>query len=178
MINLPTQKVVIKSIMKISQNEIVEENVSNGSPADSHDENRNRRVVKTVYKTLLRGGGGETEKLAKVVGKELEWRYHGPPHCQHMMKKLTGEAMEKSFKFRPRRMRSVKGDRLIVEGWEDVGEYWVHVWRVKDGIITQLREYFNTLLTVVSEDSNEVRIWRSTPWARVQGSLPDLVLSI
>ncbi|XP_058759300.1 wound-induced protein 1-like [Vicia villosa] len=163
--------------MKISQNEIVEENISNASPNDSDDENHNRRVVKAVYNALLRGSG-ETEKLAKVVGKELEWRYHGPPHCNHMMKKLTGESTQRSFKFRPRRMRSVKGDRLIVEGWEDVGEYWVHVWRVKDGIITQLREYFNTLLTVVSEDSNEVRVWRSTPWARVQGSLPDLVLSI
>ncbi|AES69542.1 putative wound-induced protein, Wun1 [Medicago truncatula] len=162
--------------MKITPNEIMEENVSNASWTESELENRNRRVVKMVYKALLRGG--ETEKIAKVVGKELEWRYHGPPHCQHMMKMLTGESTQKSFKFRPRRMRSVMGDRLIVEGWEDVGEYWVHVWRVKDGIITQLREYFNTLLTVVSEDGNEGRLWRSTPWARVQGSLPDLVLSI
>lgn len=162
--------------MKITPNEIMEENVSNASWTDSELENRNRRVVKMVYKALLRGG--ETEKIAKVVGKELEWRYHGPPHCQHMMKMLTGESTQKNFKFRPRRMRSVMGDRLIVEGWEDVGEYWVHVWRLEDGIITQLREYFNTLLTVVSEDGNEVRLWRSTPWARVQGSLHDLVLSI
>ena len=162
--------------MKITPNEIMEENVSNASWTESELENRNRRVVKMVYKALLRGG--EKEKIAKVVGKELEWRYHGPPHCQHMMKMLTGESTQKNFKFRPRRMRSVMGDRLIVEGWEDVGEYWVHVWRLKDGIITQLREYFNTLLTVVSEDGNEGRLWRSTPWARVQGSLPDLVLSI
>jgi len=167
---------VIKIIMKITPNEIMEENVSNASWTESELENRNRRVVKMVYKALLRGG--EKEKIAKVVGKELEWRYHGPPHCQHMMKMLTGESTQKNFKFRPRRMRSVMGDRLIVEGWEDVGEYWVHVWRLKDGIITQLREYFNTLLTVVSEDGNEGRLWRSTPWARVQGSLPDLVLSI
>ena len=167
---------MIKIIMKITPNEIMEENVSNASWTESELENRNRRVVKMVYKALLRGG--EKEKIAKVVGKELEWRYHGPPHCQHMMKMLTGESTQKNFKFRPRRMRSVMGDRLIVEGWEDVGEYWVHVWRLKDGIITQLREYFNTLLTVVSEDGNEGRLWRSTPWARVQGSLPDLVLSI
>lgn len=151
----------------------MEENISESIP---QHENHNRKVVKMVYKALLHGD--ETEKLGKVVGKELEWRYHGPPHCQHMMKKLTGESTQNSFKFRPRRMRSVMGDRWIVEGWEDVGEYWVHVWSVKDGIITQLREYFNTLLTVVSEDGNEVRLWRSTPWARVQGSLPDLVLSI
>ncbi|CAJ2640416.1 unnamed protein product [Trifolium pratense] len=166
--------------MKITPNEIEEENVVTDASltSESEHENRNRKVVKMVYKALLRGGNVEKEKLAKVVGKQLEWRYHGPPHCQHMMKMLTGESTQQSFKFRPRRMRSVNGDRLIVEGWEDVGEYWVHVWRLKDGIITQLREYFNTLLTVVSEDENKGRIWRSTPWARVQGSLPDLVLSI
>ncbi|KAJ1384518.1 Wound-induced protein Wun1-like [Sesbania bispinosa] len=163
--------------MKITPGEVEPEKFSGVSSA-AENENRNRRMVKTVYKALLRGV--ETEKLGKLVGTELEWWYHGPPQCQHMMKMLTGESTQKGFKFRPRRIRAV-GDRVIVEGWEGVGEYWVHVWRVKDGIIAQLREYFNTLLTVVlrvSEDGDEARLWRSTPWARVQGSLPDLVLAI
>ena len=144
-------------------------------------ENRNRETVKLVYKALLRDA--DTEKLAKVVRAELEWWYHGPPHCQHMMKVLTGESTtaQKAFKFRPRRIRAV-GDRVVVEGWEGAGEYWVHVWRFKHGIITQLREYFNTLITVVhrvSEDGDEARLWRSTNRVRVRvhGSLPDLVLS-
>lgn len=143
-------------------------------------ENRNRETVKLVYKALLRDA--DTEKLAKVVRAELEWWYHGPPHCQHMMKVLTGESTtaQKAFKFRPRRIRAV-GDRVMVEGWEGAGEYWVHVWRLKHGIIAQLREYFNTLITVVLrvlEDGDEARLWRSTDRVRVQGSLPDIVLSI
>ncbi|XP_027337488.1 wound-induced protein 1-like [Abrus precatorius] len=140
-------------------------------------ENHNRKTVKMVYKALR---DGNTEKVAKLVGLELEWWYHGPPHRHHMMKTLTGESTPRAFKFRPRRMRAI-GDRVIVEGWEGVGEYWVHVWRLKHGIIAQLREYFNTLLTVVlrvSEDGDQARVWRSTPQVRVQGSLPDLVLSI
>lgn len=145
-------------------------------PSSPSDSNHNEKVVKMIYKALLRGN--ETEKVTKVVGREIEWRYHGPPNCQHMMKMLTGESTQKGFKFRPRRTRSVMGDRVIVEGWEGAGEYWVHVWRLEHGIIAQLREYFNTLLTVVCEDGNEGRLWRSTPWARVQGFLPDLVLSI
>ena len=145
-------------------------------PAEHKD--RNWKTVKMVYKALR---GGDIEKLEKLVGKELEWWYHGPPHCHHMMKMLTGESTHKGFEFRPRRMRAI-GDRVIVEGWEGMGEYWVHVWGLKEGIIAQLREYFNTLITVVtrvSEDGDEARLWRSTPWARGQGSsLPDLVIAI
>lgn len=140
-------------------------------------ETLNRETVKTVYKALR---DNDMEKLAKVLRAELEWWYHGPPHYHHMMQALTGESTHKAFKFRPRRIRAV-GDRVMVEGWEGKGEYWVHVWRVKHGIIAQLREYFNTLITVVlrvSEDGDEARLWRSTPRVRVNGSLPDLVLSI
>ncbi|KAK7301623.1 hypothetical protein RJT34_12492 [Clitoria ternatea] len=139
-------------------------------------ESRSRKTVKTVYKALR---DGDTERLAKLLGAELKWWYHGPPHSQHMMKMLTGESRYKAFKFRPRRIRAV-GDHVIIEGWEGAGEYWVHVWTLKQGIIAQVREYFNTLLTVVlevSEDGDEARVWRSTSWVRVrvQGSLPDLL---
>ncbi|KAK7305486.1 hypothetical protein VNO77_43392 [Canavalia gladiata] len=164
------------STMKTNTGEVVSEKVS-GVVAEQ--EKHNRRTVKMVYKALY---DGDTEKVVKVVGSELEWWYHGPPHCQHMMKMLTGESTPKGFKFRPRRMRGI-GERVMVEGWEGVGEYWVHVWTLNQGIIAQLREYFNTFLTVVlrvSEDGDEARLWR-TPHrvrVRVQGSLPDLVLSI
>ncbi|RDX60533.1 Senescence associated protein 20, partial [Mucuna pruriens] len=147
------------------------------SGATVEPEIQNRETVKMVYKALREG---DTEKLAKVVRGELEWWYHGPPQRQHMMKVLTGESTHKDFKFRPRRIRAV-GDRVMVEGWEGAGEYWVHVWTLKHGIIAQLREYFNTLLTVVlrvSEDGDEARLWRSNSRVRDHGSLPDLVLSI
>ncbi|CAJ1960507.1 unnamed protein product [Sphenostylis stenocarpa] len=138
---------------------------------------RNRETVKTVYKALH---DGDTEKLAKVVRTELEWWYHGPPRCEHMMRVLTGGSTPKGFRFRPRRIRAV-GDRVMVEGWEGAGEYWVHVWTLRHGIIAQLREYFNTFITVVlrvSEDGDEARLWRSSDRVRVHVSLPDLVLSV
>nr|KYP76182.1 Wound-induced protein 1 [Cajanus cajan] len=97
-----------------------------------------------------------------------------------MMRALTGESTDKGFKFRPRRIRAV-GERVMVEGWEGAREYWVHVWRLKQGIVAQLREYFNTSLTVVlrvSEDGDEARVWRSNPKVRARRSLPELVLSI
>ncbi|BAT88275.1 hypothetical protein LR48_Vigan09g132400 [Vigna angularis] len=142
-------------------------------------EKRNLETVKTLYKALR---DGHAEKLVKVVRTELEWWYHGPPHCEHMMRLLTGESTAKAFRFRPRRIRAV-GDRVMVEGWEGEGEYWVHVWTLSHGIIAQLREYFNTFITVVlrvSEDGDEARLWRSSDRVRVRvhGSLPDLVLSV
>ncbi|KAK4274881.1 hypothetical protein QN277_018046 [Acacia crassicarpa] len=140
-------------------------------------ENKNRKTVKMLYKALRHG---DREKVTKLVGPHLEWWYHGLPDFHYMMKILTGESTASAFKFRPKRVRTV-GEYVIVEGWEGVGEYWVHVWGLKHGIITQFREYFNTLLTVVllvSENGKEARLWHSMPRARLNGSLPDLVLVV
>ncbi|ESW18837.1 hypothetical protein PHAVU_006G074700 [Phaseolus vulgaris] len=150
------------------------------SGREAEHEKRNRETVKMVYKAQC---DGHTEKLVKLVRTELEWWYHGPHHCEYMMRLLTGESTAKGFRFRPRRIRAV-GDRVMVEGWEGKGEeYWVHVWTLSHGIIAQLREYFNTFITVVlrvSEDGDEARLWRSSDRVRVRvhGSLPDLVLSV
>ncbi|KAJ7964277.1 wound-induced protein 1-like [Quillaja saponaria] len=148
------------------------------SPDELKTKNRNRKRIKMLYKAFSHG---ETEIVSKLVASDLEWWYHGPPNCQYMMKMLTGEATYTSFKFRPRRMRAI-GERVIVEGWEGLEIYWVHVWNIKeDGIIiTQFREYFNTLLTVllgVSENGGELRLWQSATEARICRSLPDLVLA-
>ncbi|XP_057745842.1 senescence associated gene 20-like [Arachis stenosperma] len=162
------------------------ERISGALPA-AEQEDRNRKIVKSLYKALR--GGGDTAKVEKIVGKEIEWWYHGPPHWHHMMKALTGKSTGDCFEFRPRRVKAIGDERVIVEGWEGVGEYWVHVWGLKQGIISQLREYFNTLVTVVvvvrvDEDGGgckrqeEVRLWRTTSWVRARGSLPDLVLAI
>ncbi|XP_054817333.1 senescence associated gene 20-like [Prosopis cineraria] len=140
-------------------------------------ENKNRKTVKMLYKALRHG---DREKVTKLVGPNLEWWYHGLPNCHYMMKMLTGESTHTAFKFRPRRIRTV-GERVIVEGWEGAGAYWVHVWGLGHGIIAQFREYFNTLLTVVlrvSGNGKETRLWQSMNRARVNGSLPDLVLVI
>ncbi|KAL9320106.1 hypothetical protein ACSQ67_011945 [Phaseolus vulgaris] len=122
---------------------------------EAEHEKRNRETVKMVYKAQC---DGHKEKLVKLVRTELEWWYHGPHHCEYMMRLLTGESTAKGFRFRPRRIRAI-GDRVM------------------------LREYFNTFITVVlrvSEDGDEARLWRSSDRVRVRvhGSLPDLVLSV
>lgn len=141
-------------------------------------ETHNQRIIKTLYKALARF---EMETAARLVASDLEWWFHGPPHCKHMMHILTGESRQTDrFKFKPKSIKAID-DRVIVEGWEGVKAYWVHVWTIEDGVITQFREYFNTWLTVivrVSEDGDALRLWQSEPRVRLNRSLPDLVLAI
>ncbi|KAL6200436.1 hypothetical protein ACLB2K_030217 [Fragaria x ananassa] len=144
-----------------------------------HPPSHHRKIVKTLYKALAHR---DTRTTAKLVAPDLEWWFHGPPQCQHMMRMLTGESRQLKFKFRPRSLKAV-GDRVVAEGWEGKKEYWVQVWTVnKDGMVTQLREYFNTLVTVmvrVSEADDEmVKLWQSDSKERFRRSLPDIVLAI
>ncbi|KAK9940917.1 hypothetical protein M0R45_017550 [Rubus argutus] len=141
-------------------------------------QSRHRKIVKVLYKALA---NRDTRTPAKLVVPDLEWWFHGPPQCQHMMRTLTGESRHLEFKFRPRSIKVV-GDRVVAEGWEGKKAYWVQVWTVKDGMITQLREYFNTWVTVmvrVSEEEDEmVKLWQSDSTERFRRSLPDIVLAI
>lgn len=55
------------------------------------------------------------------------------------------------------------------------------MWSVKEDVITQLREYFDTWLTVifrVSEEDGIIRVWQSESKERLNRSLPDVVLAI
>lgn len=137
----------------------------------------NKKMVKMLYKALARG---ETETIARLVAADLEWWYHGPPQCQHMMKILTGESRHSEFKFKPRSIMAI-GDRVIMEGWDrGLKAYWVHVWTLKEDMIVQFREYFNTWLTVllrVSDIGDEIPVWQSDHRQRLKRSLPDLVLA-
>ncbi|KAH7838357.1 hypothetical protein Vadar_025394 [Vaccinium darrowii] len=142
---------------------------------------RNRNTVKSLYKALARGN---LDTVAQLLDQELEWWYHGPPNCHHMMLMLTGKSKHRDYKFRPRSITTV-GELVIVEGWEEeiMRAYWVHVWTVKDGKMTKFREYFNTWLTVIvqvpGEDGKEnVKKWQSEPQQRLNWSLPDLVLTV
>ncbi|KAF3330445.1 Wound-induced protein 1 [Carex littledalei] len=118
---------------------------------------------------------------------DLEWRFHGPPHHQHMMSLLTGTSPDDSFKFKPRTI-CVFGSVVLVEGTDRTGSaYWVHAWTVgPNGVIMQVREYFNTSLTVTrvgdgtKESSLRSRlVWRSRlPDDQTSKSLPGLVLAI
>ncbi|KAE9587739.1 putative wound-induced protein 1/12, subgroup [Lupinus albus] len=107
---------------------------------------------------------------------------------------LTGETVN-DFRFVPQSLVSF-GNTVIVEGCDGNRNIsWVHAWTVTDGIITQVREYFNTSLTVTrigeysdsdsgseSGSSSEPvwfpSVWESTVSNRVGKSVPGLVLAI
>uniref|UniRef100_A0A6N2MMV1 Wound-induced protein 1 n=1 Tax=Salix viminalis TaxID=40686 RepID=A0A6N2MMV1_SALVM len=147
-------------------------------------EKQNKGTVDALYKGL--SDGGDMGKVAKLIASDLEWWFHGPPRCQHMMRMLTGESSHAKFRFEPRCIEVV-GDCVIAEGWEGAQVYWVHVWTLKDNVIIQFREYFNTWLTVkdISPHGCEIRhenhnhtLWRSHPGDLFKRSLPGLILGI
>ncbi|XP_059666811.1 wound-induced protein 1-like isoform X1 [Cornus florida] len=66
-----------------------------------------------------------------------------------MMRLLTGTTSpKKSFEFEPLSVADF-GSTVLVEGCDlSRSISWVHAWPVADGIITQVREFLNTSLTV------------------------------
>ncbi|PON53582.1 NTF2-like domain containing protein [Parasponia andersonii] len=160
---------------------------------DDHDDEleliQNKATVEKLYEALSRG---EAETVAKLIAGDLEYWFHGPPRCHHMMRVLTGESPTHSapFRFEPRSVTAVGGACVIAEGWEGAKAYWVHVWTVKDDVITQFREYFNTWLTVrdlrpstgweVSGGGHHrsLTLWQSMPRDLFRRSLPGLLLAI
>ncbi|KFK24638.1 hypothetical protein AALP_AA8G005600 [Arabis alpina] len=148
-------------------------------------EMKNRGTIELLYRALLQG---DTSTVAKLVASDVEWWFHGPHHCQHMMRLLTGEPPSQiSFKFEPSSVQVLPSSHgcVIAEGWEGSHVYWVHVWKLKDGVVTELREYFNTWLTVtdyslgpIGWDMGRCTVWESVPRDLARGSLPSLLLAI
>ncbi|XP_038886775.1 wound-induced protein 1 [Benincasa hispida] len=116
------------------------------------------------------------------------------------MRLLTGASSNgQSFQFVPQSITSF-GSTVLVEGCDPSRSIsWIHAWTVADGIITQLREYFNTSLTVTrlgdptdspssSAAASEISsasslhhcpsVWESTLSNQVGKSVPGLVLAI
>ncbi|KAL0333153.1 UNVERIFIED_CONTAM: hypothetical protein Sangu_1471500 [Sesamum angustifolium] len=131
----------------------------------------NITTVRRLYQVMSTGAGD----ISGLIAEDLEWWFHGPQNCHHMMKMLTAGASS-DFKFEPRSMDTID-DRVIVEGWEGAEVYWVHVWTLKDGVITQFREYFNTWLTV-RELRPLTTLWQSHPRDLAKRSFPGLMLAI
>jgi ketosteroid isomerase-like protein len=105
-------------------------------------------VVTALYKALSCNNFDEVQHL---LPPDLEWWFHGPPNRQHLMRLLTGSSPSSpkdSFHFVPQSIFAF-GSTVLVEGYDkECSVSWVHAWTVADGIITQLREYVNTSLTV------------------------------
>ncbi|XP_051137904.1 wound-induced protein 1-like [Andrographis paniculata] len=100
------------------------------------------------------------------------------------MRLLTGE-QESSFQFVPHSIAAF-GSVVLAEGFDVRRSIaWVHAWTVNDGVITQVREYFNTSLTVTRIGKTGAisplhcpSIWESSLPDRVGKSVPGLVLAI
>ncbi|XP_030541819.1 senescence associated gene 20-like [Rhodamnia argentea] len=146
------------------------------------ESNKNKVTVEALYAALALG---DSNKVAKLLASDLEWWFHGPPGCQHMMRVLTGKSYYSEFTFHPRSLTGIGGDYVIVEGWEGAQAYWVHVWTWKNGQITQFREYFNTSLTVREVPAPRwttarasQTLWQSQTRELFDQSLPGLLLAI
>ncbi|PWA86465.1 Wound-induced protein, Wun1 [Artemisia annua] len=156
--------------------------------AISEHEIKNQAIVNALYKALA---VGDTKNVAEILASDLEWWFHGPQNCHYMMRMLTGEALHTEFKFEPRSVTTIGDEMVIAEGYEGANVYWVHVWALKDGLITRFREYFNTWLTVKElrvrpvgrplgwvGKENRSTVWRSQPRDLFRRSLPGLMLAI
>ncbi|OEL14464.1 hypothetical protein BAE44_0024517 [Dichanthelium oligosanthes] len=116
---------------------------------EESEEQRNRFLVLRLYEAL---NARDARRAQELLAPDLEWWFHGPPARQHMMRLLTGAEKASGgggFVFSPHSVDAF-GSTVIAEGADDARQlYWVHAWTVgPDGVITQLREYFNTDLTV------------------------------
>ncbi|KAJ0705191.1 putative wound-induced protein Wun1 [Helianthus annuus] len=110
-----------------------------------------------------------------------------------MMRLLTGTDNNEDtnyFNFVPHSVDAF-GSTVIAEGCDqDRQIFWIHAWTVNSsGIITQVREYFNTSLTVTRFGSNGSKpvsitslhcpsVWESSLSGRGGKSVPGLVLAI
>ncbi|XP_031278830.1 senescence associated gene 20 [Pistacia vera] len=109
-----------------------------------------------------------------------------------MMHLLTGASSpsDPSFEFKPLSITSF-GNVVIAEGCDHSRQIsWVHAWTVTDGIITQVREYFNTSLTVtrlgnaLAKSTVEINpvhcpsVWESSFSNLAGKSVPGLVLAL
>ncbi|GFZ15082.1 senescence associated gene 20 [Actinidia rufa] len=154
----------------------------------------NQEVVLALYEAL---SARDVDTVHKLLASDLEWWFHGPPPHQFMMRLLTGTATSPSdsFDFVPQSIAAF-GSTVLVEGCDHTRSIaWVHAWTVTDGIITQVREYFNTSLTVTrlgntgkssQSDLSPASItslycpsvWESSLSNQVGKSVPGLVLAI
>ncbi|GAU27267.1 hypothetical protein TSUD_125480 [Trifolium subterraneum] len=150
---------------------------------------RNKRVVKELYKALTLK---ETETLHGLVTQDLEWWFHGPPcHRHHLVPWLTGSSLPPSAKALVPSHVIGFGSIVVAEGYDEENlVWWVHAWTFNtDGVISQVKEYVNTFVTVtrlgtaVTPPSEIVVpvasmcqcIWQST---LSDESVPGLILAI
>lgn len=149
-----------------------------------------KRVVGALYEAL---NASDVETVHQLLAPDLEWWFHGPPTHQHLMRLLTGSSSSGDpFLFDPVSLVAF-GSTVLVEGYEERRSVaWVHAWVVTDGIITQVREYFNTSVTVTRLTNTDAPsssttaapsvlctcVWQSKVCESMGKSVPGLLLAL
>ncbi|XP_061354293.1 senescence associated gene 20-like [Gastrolobium bilobum] len=110
---------------------------------------RNERVITELYKALI---SKDTDTMHRLLAPDLEWWFHGPPsHRHHLIPLLTGSPSS-STSSKPLVPDVIVGfgSVIVAEGYDETNlVWWVHAWTATDdGIITEVREYVNTSVTV------------------------------
>ncbi|KNA11329.1 hypothetical protein SOVF_136270 [Spinacia oleracea] len=111
----------------------------------------------------------------------------------HLLTGTTSSDGQDFFNFSPQSIVAF-GSLVLAEGCDHTRKIsWVHAWTVTDGIITQVREYFNTSVTVTrlgkrATNNNQISttaahhhcqpLWESSLSNRVGKSVPGLVLAL
>ncbi|CAD5322684.1 unnamed protein product [Arabidopsis thaliana] len=157
----------------------------------AESEIKNRDVVLKLYEALR---SRDVKSVHQILTPDLEYWFHGPPPHQFLMRVLTGgvSPSSSSFEFVPLSVVSF-GSTVIAEGCDAATSIsWIHAWTVANGIITQVREYSNTSLTVtrignvvagrrsaeIAPPSHCSSVWESQFSGRAGKPVPGLVLAI
>ncbi|KAG2391470.1 Wound-induced protein [Vigna angularis] len=153
-----------------------------------HDqEDRNKRTITDLYKAIT---SEDTNTMHRLLAPDLEWWFHGPPsHRHHLIPHLTA-ATTSSSSSKPVLVPDLIvgfGSVTIAEGFDETNlVWWVHAWTTTaDGVITEIREYVNTSVTVTRlgfHGSDDVvasamctSVWQSK---LCDESVPGLILAI
>jgi len=145
-------------------------------------EDHNKKLVTDLYKALI---SKDTNTMQHLLASDLEWWFHGPPcHRHYLVPFLTGTSSISQKSLVPNLIAGF-GSVIVAEGYDEKNMvWWVHAWSISNGIITEVREYVNTSVTVTklglhSEDvvvgSTCRCIWQSK---LCDGSVPGLILTI
>jgi hypothetical protein len=147
-------------------------------------EEHNIKLVTDLYKALV---SKDTNTMQQLLASDLEWWFHGPPcHRHYLVSLLTGSSSSSSSqKSLVPNLIIGFGSIIVAEGYDEINMvWWVHAWSISNGIITEVREYVNTSVTVTklgfhSEDvvvgSTFRSIWQSK---LCDDSVPGLILAI
>ncbi|EFJ31862.1 hypothetical protein SELMODRAFT_73443 [Selaginella moellendorffii] len=141
---------------------------------DLASEQEGYAVLRNLYRAVSQG---DVEIVKALVAADIEWWFHGPRAEQHLMRMLTGADRLGSIAFSPSRVCLVQ-DKFLAEGFLDASKScWVHVFTIKSGKVVELREYFNTSVTVTGAGffTRDDPLWESE---LTLTSMPGLIVAV